>query len=154
MSRIIIHFDNPNNLPLDELDAQWLTRFDVKFEDIPFHTIRELFHSAEYTIQDVIELVDTELSPETYRDMCELYNTTGYWSAEEIINMFLGRTIAIFDTIEDYVRERWYLLESVPENCRDEILDYLNLDKITRPLEVANEIAISDNGKVFVPERI
>lgn len=154
MSRIIIHFDNPNNLPLDELDAQWLTRFDVKFEDIPFHTIRELFHSAGYTIQDVIELVDTELSPETYRDMCELYNTTGYWSAEEIINMFLGRTIAIFDTIEDYVRERWYLLESVPENCRDEILDYLNLDKITRPLEVANEIAISDNGKVFVPERI
>lgn len=154
MSRIIIHFDNPNNLPLDELDAQWLTRFDVKFEDIPFHTIRELFHSAKYTIQDVIELVDTELSPETYRDMCELYNTTGYWSAEEIINMFLGRTIAIFDTIEDYVRERWYLLESVPENCRDEILDYLNLDKITRPLEVANEIAISDNGKVFVPERI
>ena len=154
MSRIIIHFDNPNNLPLDELDAQRLTRFDVKFEDIPFRTIRELFHSAGYTIQDVVELVDTELRPEDYRDMCELYNTTDYWSAEEIIDMFLGRTITIFDSIEDYVRERWYLLESVPENCRDEILDYLNLDKITRPLEVTNEIAISDKGKVFVPERM
>lgn len=154
MSRIIIHFDNPNNLPLDELDAQRLTRFDVKFEDIPFRTIRELFHSAGYTIQDVVELVDTELRPEDYRDMCELYNTTDYWSAEEIIDMFLGRTITIFDSIEDYVRERWYLLESVPENCRDEILNYLNLDKITRPLEATNEIAISDKGKVFVPERM
>lgn len=154
MSRIIIHFDNPNNLPLDELDAQRLTRFDVKFEDIPFRTIRELFHSAGYTIQDVVELVDTELRPEDYRDMCELYNTTDYWSAEEIIDMFLGRTITIFDSIKDYVRERWYLLENVPENYRDEILDYLNLDKITRPLEVANEIAISDKGKVVVPERM
>lgn len=146
MTRIIIHFDNPNNLPLDELDAQWLTRFDVKFEDIQFHTIRELFHSVGYTIQDVVELADTELRPEDYRDMCELYNTTDYWSAEEIIDMFLGRTITIFDSIKDYVRERWYLLENVPENYRDEILDYLNLDKITRPLEVANEIAISDKG--------
>ena len=86
--------------------------------------------------------------------ICELYNTTDYWSAEEIIDMFLGRTITIFDSIKDYVRERWYLLENVPENYRDEILDYLNLDKITRPLEVANEIAISDKGKVFVPERM
>lgn len=154
MSRIIIHFDNPNNLPLDELDAQWLTRFDVKFEDIPFHTIRELFHSAGYTIQDVVELADTELNPEDYKDMCELYDTSDYWLAEEIIDMFLGRTIAIFDSIEDYVRERWYLLESVPENHRDEMIDYLNLDKITRPLEDANEIAISDKGKVFVPERM
>lgn len=154
MSRIIIHFDNPNNLPLDELDAQWLTRFDVKFEDIPFHTIRELFHSAGYTIQDVVELADTELNPEDYKDMCELYDTSDYWLAEEIIDMFLGRTIAIFDSIEDYVRERWYLLESVPENHRDEMIDYLNLDKITRPLEDANEIAISDKDKVFVPERM
>lgn len=154
MTRIIIHFDNPNNLPLDELDAQWLTRFDVKFEDIPFHTIRELFHSAGYTIQDVVELADTELNPEDYRDMCELYDTSDYWLAEEIIDMFLGRTIAIFDSIEDYVRERWYLLESVPENHRDEMIDYLNLDKITRPLEDANEIAISDKDKVFVPERM
>ena len=154
MNRIIIHFDNPNNLPLDELDAQYLSRFDVKFEDIPFHSIRELFHSAGYTIQDVIELADTELRPEDYKDMCELYNTTGYWSAEEIIDMFLGRTITIFDSIEDYVRERWYLLESVSENHRDEILDYLDLDKITRPLEVVNEIAISDKGNVFVPERM
>lgn len=152
MNRIIIHFDNPNNLPLDELDAQCLTRFDVKFEDIPFHTIRELFHSAGYTIQDVVELAGTELRPEDYCDMCELYSTTDYWSAEEIIDMFLGRTIAIFDSIEDYVRERWYLLERVPENCRDEILGYLDIDKITRPLEVANEIAISDKGKIFVPE--
>lgn len=86
--------------------------------------------------------------------MCELYRITDYWSAEEIIDMFLGRTIAIFDSIEDYVRERWYLLERVPENCRDEILGYLDIDKITRPLEVANEIAISDKGKVFVPERM
>lgn len=154
MNRIIIHFNNPSNLPLDKLGAKSLTRFDVKFEDIPFHTIRELFHSAGYTIQDVVELADTKLRPEDYKDMCELYDTSGYWSAEEIIDMFLGRTIAIFDSIEDYVRERWYLLESVPENHRDEIIDYLNLDKITRPLEVANEIAISDNGKVFVPERI
>lgn len=154
MTRIIIHFDNPNNLPLDELDAQWLTRFDVKFEDIPFHTIRELFHSAGYTIQDVVELADTELNPEDYKDMCELYDTSDYWLAEEIIDMFLGRTIAIFDSIEDYVRERWYLLESVPENHRDEMIDYLNLDKITRPLEDANEIAISDKDKVFVPERM
>nr|DAV36714.1 MAG TPA: hypothetical protein [Caudoviricetes sp.] len=154
MNRIIIHFDNPSNLPLDKLGAKCLTRFDVKFEDIQFHTIRELFHSAGYTIQDVVELADTELRPEDYKDMCELYDTSGYWSAEEIIDMFLGRTIAIFDSIEDYVRERWYLLESVPENHRDEIIDYLNLDKITRPLKVANEIAISDNGKVFVPERI
>ena len=146
MTRIIIHFDNPNNLPLDELDAQWLTRFDVKFEDIPFHTIRELFHSAGYTIQDVVELADTELNPEDYKDMCELYDTSDYWLAEEIIDMFLGRTIAIFDSIEDYVRERWYLLEEVPENHRDEIIDYLNLDKITKPLEVANEIVISDKG--------
>ena len=153
MNRIIIHFDNPNKLPLDELDAKCLTRFDVKFEDIPFHTIRELFHSAEYTIQDVIELVDTKLSPETYRDMCELYNTTDYWSAEEIINMFLSRTIAVFDSVEDYIREKWYILESVPENHRDEIIDYLDFNKITRPLEVTNEIAISDKGKVFVPER-
>lgn len=153
MTRIIIHFDNTNNLPLDELDAQCLTRFDVKFEDIPFHTIRELFHSAGYTIQDVIEFVDTELRPEDYKDMCELYNTTDCWSAEEIIDMFLGRTIAIFNSIEDYVRERWYLLESVPINHRDEIIDYLDFNKITRPLEVANEIAISDKGKVFVPER-
>ena len=153
MNRIIIHFDNPNNLPLDELNTQCLTRFDVKFEDIQFHTIRELFHSAGYTIQDVVELADTELRPEDYKDMCELYDTSGYWSAEEIIDMFLGRTIAIFDSIEDYVRERWYLLESVPENHRDDIIDYLDLDKITRPLEVANEIAISDKGKVFVPER-
>lgn len=105
MTRIIIHFDNPNNLPLDELDAQWLTRFDVKFEDIPFHTIRELFHSAGYTIQDVVELADTELNPEDYKDMCELYDTSDYWLAEEIIDMFLGRTIVIFDSIEDYVRE-------------------------------------------------
>jgi len=154
MSRIIIHFDNPNNLPLDELDAQWLIRFDVKFEDIPFHTIRELFHSAGYTIQDVVELVDAKLNPEDYKDMCELYDTSDYWLAEEIIDMFLGRTIAIFDSIEDYVRERWYLLESVPENHRDEMIDYLNLDKITRPLEDANEIAISDKDKVFVPERM
>lgn len=153
MNRIIIHFDNSNNLPLDELDAMYLTRFDVKFEDIPFHTIRELFHSAEYTIQDVIELVDTKLSPETYRDMCELYNTADYWSAEEIINMFLSRTIAVFDSVEDYIREKWYILESVPENHRDEIIDYLDFNKITRPLEVTNEIAISDKGKVFVPER-
>ena len=154
MNRIIIHFDNSNKLPLDELDAMYLTRFDVKFEDIPFRTIRELFHSAGYTIQDVVELVDTELRPEDYRDMCELYNTTDYWSAEEIIDMFLGRTITIFDSIEDYVRERWYLIEEVPENHRDEIIDYLNLDKITRPLEVANEIVISDKGKDFVQERI
>lgn len=154
MSRIIIHFDNPNNLPLDELDAQWLTRFDVKFEDIPFHTIRELFHSAEYTIQDVIELADAKLRPEDYRDMCELYDTSDYWLAEEIIDMFLSRTITIFESVEDYVRERWYLLEEVPEHHRDEIIDYLNLDKITRPLEVANEIIISDKGKVFVPERM
>lgn len=146
MNRIIIHFDNSNNLPLDELDAMYLTRFDMKFEDIPFHTIRELFHSAEYTIQDVIELVDAKLRPEDYRDMCELYNTTDYWSAEEIIDMFLGRTITIFESIEEYVRERWYLLEEVPENHRDEIIDYLNLDKITKPLEVANEIVISDKG--------
>lgn len=69
MNRIIIHFDNPNNLPLDEIDAKCLTRFDVKFEDIPFHTIRELFHSAGYTIQDVVELADTELRPEGYCDM-------------------------------------------------------------------------------------
>lgn len=130
MNRIIIHFDNPNNLPLDELDAQWLTRFDVKFEDIPFHTIRELFHSAGYTIQDVVELADAELRPEDYRDMCELYNTTGYWSAEEIIDMFRSRTITIFDSIEDYMRERWYLLENVPENYRDNIIDYLDFNKI------------------------
>lgn len=130
MNRIIIPFDNPNNLPLDELDAQWLTRFDVKFEDIPFHTIRELFHSAGYTIQDVVELADAELRPEDYRDMCELYNTTGYWSAEEIIDMFRSRTITIFDSIEDYVRERWYLLENVPENYRDNIIDYLDFNKI------------------------
>lgn len=130
MNRIIIHFDNPNNLPLDELDAQCLTRFDVKFEDIPFHTIRELFHSAGYTIQDVVELADAELRPEDYRDMCELYNTTGYWSAEEIIDMFRSRTITIFDSIEDYVRERWYLLENVPENYRDNIIDYLDFNKI------------------------
>ena len=154
MNRIIIHFDNPNNLPLDELDAKSLIRFDVKFKDIPFHTVRELFHSAEYTIQDVIDLVDTELSPETYRDMCELYNTTDYWPAEEIIDMFLGRTVAIFDSIKDYIRERWYPLEHVPENCRDEIIDHLDFNKITRPLEVANEIVIGDKGKVFVPERI
>ena len=153
MSRIIIHFDNPNKLPLDELGAECLTRFDVKFEDIPFHTIRELFHSARYTIQDVIDLADTELEPEDYRDMCELYGTTDYWSAEQIIDMFLNRTIAIFDSTEDYVRERWYPLEQVPENYRDEIINHLDLDKITRPLEVANEIAISDKGRVFVPER-
>lgn len=154
MSRIIIHFDNPNNLPLDELDTQCLTRFDVKFEDIPFHTVRELFHSARYTIQDVVELADTELRPEDYRDMCELYNTTDYWSAEEIINMFLDRTITIFDSIENYIREKWYILESVPENHRDEIMDYLDIDKITRPLEVAKEIVIIYKGKVFVPERM
>ena len=65
------------------------------------------------------------------------------------LQQLIDEEIVVFEDVDSFLREGLRMLSNLDEEEKENIIDFLNIDKLLHSLENNEEIFISDNGKVF-----
>lgn len=135
-----------NNITLEEIDTiEWKygSELAANFLSINFEDVSEML----YSLDDIEEIDPTEETLENALILANEYYTdkTVYFCLQQLSN----EEIVVFEDVDSFLREGLRMLSNLDEEEKENIIDFLNVDKLLHSLENNGEIFISDNGKVF-----
>ena len=135
-----------NNITLEEIDTiEWKygSELAANFLSINFEDVSEML----YSLDDIEEIDPTEETLENALILVNEYYTdkTVYFCLQQLSN----EEIVVFEDVDSFLREGLRMLSNLDEEEKENIIDFLNVDKLLHSLENNGEIFISDNGKVF-----
>ena len=135
-----------NNITLEEIDTidwKYGSELAANFLSINFEDVSEML----YSLDDINEIDPTE---ETLENALILVNE--YYSEKTVyfcLQQLIDEEIVVFEDVDSFLREGLRMLSNLDEEEKENIIDFLNIDKLLHSLENNGEIFISDNGKVF-----
>jgi hypothetical protein len=135
-----------NNITLEEIDTiEWKygSELAANFLSINFEDVSEML----YSLDDINEIDPTEETLEN-----ALILTNEYYSDKTVyfcLQQLIDEEIVVFEDVDSFLREGLRMLSNLDEEEKENIIDFLNVDKLLHSLENNGEIFISDNGKVF-----
>lgn len=135
-----------NNITLEEIetiDWKYGSELAANFLSINFEDVSEML----YSLDDIEEIDPTE---ETLENALILVNE--YYSDKTVyfcLQQLLNDEIVVFEDVDSFLVNGLTMLANLDLAEKENIIDFLNVDKLLHSLENNGEIFISDNGKVF-----
>lgn len=135
-----------NNIVLEEIetiDWKYGSELAANFLSINFEDVSEML----YSLEDIEEIDPSE---ETLENALILVNE--YYSDKTVyfcLQQLADEEIVVFEDVDSFLVNGLSMLANLDEEEKENIIDFLNVDKLLHSLENNGEIFISDNGKVF-----
>ena len=135
-----------NNITLEEIetiDWKYGSELAANFLSINFEDVSEML----YSLEDIEEIDPTE---ETLENALILVNE--YYSDKTVyfcLQQLIDEETVVFEDVDSFLLNGLTMLSNLDEEEKENIIDFLNVDKLLHSLENNGEIFIADNGKVF-----
>lgn len=135
-----------NNITLEEIDTiEWKygSELAANFLSINFEDVSEML----YSLDDIEEIDPTEETLENALILVNEYyvDKTVYFCLQQLSD----EEIVVFEDVDSFLLNGLSMLANLDLEKKENIIYFLDVDKLLNSLENNGEIFISDNGKVF-----
>lgn len=135
-----------NNITLEEIetiDWKYGSELSANFLSINFEDVSEML----YALEDIEEIDPSE---ETLENALILVNE--YYSDKTVyfcLQQLIDEEVVVFEDVDSFLVNGLTMLSNLDLEEKENIIYFLDVDKLLNSLENNGEIFISDNGKVF-----
>lgn len=135
-----------NNITLEDvetIDWKYGSELAATFLSINFEDVSEML----YALEDIEEIAPTEETLENALILVNEYYTdkTVYFCLQQLED----EEIVVFEDVDSFLLNGLTMLSNLDLEEKENIIYFLDVDKLLNSLENNGEIFISDNGKVF-----